>query len=81
MSRMNPGRAVARTHALPLPRATALALALTLALPAFAQDVADGRRFTPVLGAADSLHPATESSRNLPPQVTPVRSGDRKSVV
>ena len=75
MSRMNPGRATARTRALPLPRATALALALTLALPALAQDVADSRRFTPVLGAADPLHPATESSRNLPPQVAPVRSG------
>ncbi|HZX81084.1 MAG TPA: Ig-like domain-containing protein [Lysobacter sp.] len=75
MSRMNPGRAV-RMRALPNPRATVLACALALALPALAQDVGDSRRFTPVLGKAEPLHPVSEASRGAAPQVTPVASGN-----
>ena len=64
-----------RTTLRATPRLSLLACALAATLPALAQNVGTGTRFTPVLGAADPLHPATVSSRDLPPQVTPVRSG------
>jgi hypothetical protein len=56
-------------------RVTALACALLLALPAHGQDVADSRRFTPVLGQADALYPRTPQAIVDEPVQVPVQSG------
>ena len=51
-----------------MPRLSLLACALATALPAAAQSVGNGGRFTPVIGQAHSLYPSSLASTDAPPQ-------------
>ena len=54
-----------------MPRLSLLACALAASLPAAAQSVANGSRFTPVIGQADTLYPRSPASTDAGPQATP----------
>ena len=51
-----------------MPRLSLLACALATALPAVAQSVGNGGRFTPVIGQAHSLYPSSLTTTDAPPQ-------------
>lgn len=51
-----------------MPRLSLLACALAASLPAAAQSVGNGGRFTPVIGNADSLYPTSLTTIDAPPQ-------------
>lgn len=57
-----------------MPRLSLLACALA-AVPALAQSVATGSRFTPVLGDADTLYPRSPASVDAAPEAIATRSG------
>ena len=58
------------------PRLSLLACALAATLPALAQNVDTGTRFTPVLGDASTLYPRSPASADAAPEVTSTRSGN-----
>lgn len=66
-----------RRHSLRMtPRLSLLACALAATLPALAQNVGTGTRFTPVLGDASTLYPRSPASADAAPEVTGTRSGN-----
>ena len=73
---------MSRRNLRPLPRATLLALALAaVTLPAIAQNVGSGTRFTPVLGDATTLYPRSLTTTDSAPHVATGQGGLDNSVI
>ena len=64
-----------RTTLRATPRLSLLACALAATLPALAQNVGTGTRFTPVLGDASTLYPRSPASSDAAPETVAARSG------